>query len=614
MNKALCLILICLLLGGCGPQSVPEITAPAATVQTLPAETEPMRLYVPEHPMEQFAPGALRIFPLRRQAHGVRAMGGNLIALCGNETTVLTLLTGEDLAVRAEARLAFRLDADDPSLRIETDALSYYDPVLQETVILSSTLKDVGRIAAPEGLVGVPILSSDRSTLYYCTPTAIRAWNLETGIRRCVKELSYEGQELTDLHQEDTVLQCRVVKDGEARTLFLAADTGRLLKEVPGNVTLETQGSSYYASVPEGPVRLRLFGQTDEEPQLLTPEDIYADCFCLENQRRVITVSKQKETVLNCYDLETGLRCAELNIGEDYEFVSIAACEADEVCLLLTDRDGEGLLCRWDLFAEASRTGDGRSYVERPYTAEAPDRAGLAGCQAEAARLGEKYGIQVLLWEDPLTVVPWDYEFEPEYLAPVLRRELTELDQRLSWYPPEIIAGIKEHFSDLTICLVRGIQGSAESGSLEKATGVQFCHGSSAYIATTVGQFGERALYHELYHIMETRLLTGSAAFDRWDALNPAGFSYDLDYTANKNRRDDEYLRPDSRSFIDTYSMSFPKEDRARIMECAMCDGKEELFRSPVMQAKLGLLCQAIREAYGLKKSTVTFRWEQYLK
>ena len=95
--------------------------------------------------------------------------------------------------------------------------------------------------------------------------------------------------------------------------------------------------------------------------------------------------------------------------------------------------------------------------------------------------------------------------------------------------------------------------------------------------------------------------------------MNPAGFTYDLDYNANQNRSGDEYLQPDKRSFIDTYSMSFPKEDRARIMECAMCDGNENLFRSSTMQAKLRCLSRAIREAYGLKKTTEVFRWEQYL-
>ena len=164
------------------------------------------------------------------------------------------------------------------------------------------------------------------------------------------------------------------------------------------------------------------------------------------------------------------------------------------------------------------------------------------------------------------------------------------------------------------ICLVRGIRGTARSGSLEEATGVQFFRDSNAYIAIVTGALGERALYHELYHVMETRLLTSSTAFDRWEQINPPGFSYDLDYTANAGRQAAEYLQPDSRSFIDTYSMSFPKEDRARIMECAMCAGNKDLFRSSTMQAKLRCLSQAIREAYGLEKAEQVFRWEQYLK
>ena len=59
--------------------------------------------------------------------------------------------------------------------------------------------------------------------------------------------------------------------------------------------------------------------------------------------------------------------------------------------------------------------------------------------------------------------------------------------------------------------------------------------------------------------------------------------------------------------------MSFPKEDRARIMEYAMTEGNEEYFRSTTMQSKLKLLCEGIREAFKLKKSPETFLWEQYL-
>ena len=437
-----------------------------------------MPLYVPEHPLEQSAPGALRIYPLRRKAHGVLAMGDDLLALCGSGTTVLTLLTGEDMVVSATAELDFHLSADDPSLQIGADTLSYYDPVRRETVILSHGLKDVGRIAAPEGLIGSPVLSADRSTLFYCTANSIRAWNLESGIRRCVKELAYEAQEIVGVHQDDSVLQCRIVRDGKEQTLFLAADTGRLLWEVPGNILLEMEDGGYYASVPDGPVRLQLFGQRDGETQLLSPGDIYADCFLLNNQRRIVAVSQRESPILDCYDLDSGLRVAELSIDGEYEFVSVTARDEDSVFLLLKDRDENGILCRWDLCADATCTGDNQRYVGPRYTEDSPDIVALSRCQAESARLGEKYGIQVLIWEDPLSVAPWDYEFEPEYLAPVLSRELSALDERLSYYPPEILAGIKEHFSDLTICLVRSIQGSPQSGSLETATGVQFYQGS----------------------------------------------------------------------------------------------------------------------------------------
>lgn len=616
MKRCLPLIGLCLLLTGCAAQTVPETTeSTAAAVQTIPAETEPVSLYVPGHPLEQAAPGALQVYPLRlTQAKGIRILNGNVLLLSGSGSTTLTLLAPPDMTVYATAQLSFELDWQDPSFRISGDTLSYFDPIRMETVVLSDTLKEVSRIAAPDGLVGSPILSADRNTLYYCTKSAIRAWNLETGIRRCVKELSYEVQELTGLHQEDTILQCLLDDSSGEKTVFLATDTGRQLAEVPGKAQLNIQGGRYYLSVPDGAITAQLFGQIGQEPQVLSPGDIYANCYYLAGQERCVTVSESGSPIIDCYALDTGLRTARLALDDSLTPISVAACGTDSAYLLLQNSGDSDLLCRWDYQSDVCQTGDLQVYTSQRYTKKAPDAAALAECQAEATRIGEKYGIRVLLWEDSLAVAPWDYEFTPEYLAPVLQRELADLDQRLSYYPAEIWEGIRSHFSGLTICLVRQIRGSAESGSLEQATGVQFFQNGESYIAIAVGRYSERALYHELYHVMETRLLTDSAAFDRWDNLNPAGFSYDLDYATNAQRNAGEYLQEGTRSFIDTYSMSFPKEDRARIMECAMQSGNKALFQSPVMQAKLACLCRAIREAYGLKKSPDTFRWEQYLE
>ena len=59
--------------------------------------------------------------------------------------------------------------------------------------------------------------------------------------------------------------------------------------------------------------------------------------------------------------------------------------------------------------------------------------------------------------------------------------------------------------------------------------------------------------------------------------------------------------------------MSFAKEDRARILECAMTEGNEAVFASSAMQNKLLRVCRAIRDAYDWKKDTRSFPWEQYL-
>ena len=604
MKHLLPLLLCCLVLWGC-QKSAPQSADSAAPTQSaaLPAPE-----YVPGHPLAQSAPEALKIYPLAWDAQAMFSMGEKLLLLSGGDTAGLTLLEKDSLAVLAADSLPFSLTPE--GLHLDTSTLSCFDPGRQETLVLSTRLTEIRRIAAPEDLVGTPVYSGEDNTLYYCTQDAIRAWNLDSGIRRCVREQRYENQALTDVHPGG-ILQCRVTEDGQTETLFLSGENGRLLAQSAADVSLCLKGRDYYARVPEGSVRLSLFGQTGKSPRQLTPRDIYADCFFLPGENRAVCVSE--DLTLDCYDLETGRRTNSLRLIGQYQVLSVASRGESGLWLLLRDIAGDEVLCLWDLDAPGTREESTQIYTGPRYTRESPDTAGLARYRRLARQIGERHGVGILIGEDPLSVMPWDYSFETEYLVPVLERELKLLDHWLSDFPAEIFAGIREHFSSLSFCLVRSIQGSPASGSVVSANGVQFFQDGDAYIALALGRYAQRALYHEMYHVMETRLLTDSSAFDRWDALNPADFAYDYDYAANAARQADQYLQPETRSFIDRYSMSFPKEDRARILECAMTEGNEALFRSPVMQEKLACVCRAIREAYGLKGAAKSYRWEQYL-
>ena len=99
------------------------------------------------------------------------------------------------------------------------------------------------------------------------TKAGVRAWNLETGIRRVIKEAGFAQQSVTGLHLNDTVLQCRVAdNEGNASTLLLSTESGRILYEGAQELTMRSRGDSYFISFPTGCTRALLFGRRGRKP------------------------------------------------------------------------------------------------------------------------------------------------------------------------------------------------------------------------------------------------------------------------------------------------------------------------------------------------------------
>ena len=229
-----------------------------------------------------------------------------------------------------------------------------------------------------------------------------------------------------------------------------------------------------------------------------------------------------------------------------------------------------------------------------------------------AAELSTVYGIEILTGRNATDFHPWDYVLLPETDEQEILNALEALEQQLQNYPKGMLEVLSRDCGGLHICIVKEIQAKEGSGGIENAKGLQFHIPEGSFIA--LSQDREYTLYHELCHVIEDYALTRTDAWDRWEDLNPLSFDYDLDFEANQKRDGSLYLQEENRSFIDTYSMSFPREDRARIMEYAMTEGNGHYFASPIMQAKLSLLSMGIRQAFGLEKSEQNFLWEQYLK
>lgn len=603
--KYLLAVLLCLLLSGCTPQTTQKTE--------ISPEAAPPRagMYDPDHPMEQAHPGEVRAYPLTmRKVHGILPFGKDVLVLSGYGNSTLTLLTGEDLREKASLALSFELHQEDPSLQLHEGSISFFDPTSRETIVLDSRLQELRRIAAPAGLTGVPLLSPNRSSLYYCTSWAVMAWDLESGIRRTLRELNFESQEMRALHAGDTVLQCAIREDGEEKQLFLSEDNGVELDTLPADTFVMTQGPRFFAALPAGKMTLLVFGEEGSQPRMLLPETFQQNQYYMPEDQAVVTQGETADgIILDYYELSTGIVRASLMLPPLQTPKNIINCRGHSLYILAYDPDSDGdILYRWDVLRQPPKAGNVKDHTFPYFSAEAPDLDALAACREYADAIEKKYGITVRIGPEAAALQPWDYRFTPEHLAPILQRELEILEDTLSRYPETVLKQTAGHFSGLTFSLVRQITGSPESGSLSTATGIQFFQDGNAYVVISTGKYARQALYHELYHAMESYILTESTGLDQWDRFNPGGFQYGAD------AQDSEvYLRGQTRAFVDSYSMTYPKEDRARIFEYAMLPGKEDLFRSEYMQRKLNALCTAIRDAYGLKRSPERFPWEQYL-
>ena len=598
--KHLIAVLLCLLLWGCGrktPSVQPE-AGPGTTAFTAMAG-----LYDPDHPMQQQYPGLVRAYPLGTEtARGIRAFGKDVLALSGDSNTTLSLYTGENLKETTQITLNFFLDPEDPSLQIHQNEISYFDPLQQATIVLDHRLQQTRYIPAPMGLSGSPILCAMENTLYYCTGWSVVAWDLESGIRRTVKEMAYEHQALTGIHPDSNILECTIQNKGSTTKLLLTADQGVELRQLPENGSLYTRDDRYFCAITSSYQTLMLFGETEASVSLLLPADNWDQQFYLPEDHAVVTVCAAETGVqLDYYELNTGMLRSSLTLNAAPK----AIINTKDHCAYILSRDSGDILYRWDVLQQPPDPANTVSFKSAYRT----DIAALEACQDYADAIAAQYGITIRIGEEAAAVQPWDYAFQPETLAPVLQKELRLLEQRLAQYPQTILEQTRDHFTGLTICLVRSITGTGDERSLPSATGIQFFRDQEAYVVISTGRYSRQALYHELYHAMETHILTESSALDHWETLNPVNFTYQ----SQQPQESGIYLKGQTRAFVDHYSMIYPKEDRARVLENAILPGKRDLFLSEYMQRKLTALCTGIREAYGLTKHPETLPWEQYL-
>ncbi len=595
------LVALMLLLGGC-KENVGDHTTAATTAPV----TEP-GLYEAEHPLELQTNGALRVYPLDFAGSVSAAfMGKDLLVFSHNEeATTITRLVGSTCAMKQRVQIKQQLSLDDSSVRLTDQKFAYYDAATNELVIYDSTLEKIERVALPEGIQGKPVISHDLTTVYFSTDTQLQQYTLRNGITRLIRQQDGWTLRADDVFCGGAVLHCYIQEpDAQEYYEFVSAETGQTLaKDTRMEYKLES-GQKQYALQRWEPLVTEVgFGQT-EAPTKNLVLDRPDNLFTALPMGAVAAIQEEGEIVLSYYDFATGKRASEITLQGVSMPTSVTADPAgDTLWLLCKDEHENELLCRWNITAAAP--GDETVYVSNHASLEAPDAQAMAACRAKADAMQEAYGVKIFYGTD--FVQPSDGVLAYEYQAKAIEKGLVLLEEALKAYPEGFLKSIAQ-VSDsgyIHVGLVRGISGGAKA--------MQYWQDGNAHIAVLIDNGMAKEMSYEVCHVLDAFVNSKYGMYDTWNDLNPAGFSYYNNDTDYANHQDMTLLEGEKKAFIDLYSLSYAKEDRAAIFAHAMLADVQSQFATPVMQAKLNYMCRAIRQALAWQDDARVMPWEQYL-
>ena len=599
MKRFLLILLAALLLAGCSREQPPqETTEPTGSTESVPTQATEPGLYVPNSAIEQQTAGAVRTYALEGNGwFGLASVGTNLLLTGEN---AMLLLSGE------EGWMAARAVTDTLSAASETDTyttgVAYYAADSRKVVVLDAQLQQVTQLELPETVIGTPVISLIRNEVYYFTGADIRAMNITTGISRLLRQQSNVEALLPDDYFDGNVLSCRIKdSDGAVRIEYFSSETGQTFSEEQGIFEMRTVKDRYFIQRMDNQTHQMIFGTRDGEPQsfLASLPAVGGFAPVLEMNGMVSYEETEDGLMLSFYNLTTGKRTAQVSLA-GVESLAAVHCDGTYVWVLTAGEESQTLY-RWEI-AKSPMT-DEATYTGPFYTPENPDTEGLQECQTLANTYAKQYGVKLNIWQNAMKVTG-EYTVVPEHQPQVIQDMLEALQPTLALFPEKVLLKTVEA-GWIQIGLVRSIDGDRDW--------VHFWQDGDCWILISSQADAVDAFTQGVAYAIDSHVLGNSRDFDfdRWNPLNPEGFTYANSYDVTPQQA---YLEGDTRAFTDELAMSYIHEDRCRVFYNAMLADNADMFSSSTMQAKLQRLCMGIREAYGLQKCEKTYTWEQYLK
>lgn len=589
--KLLAAFLCLLLLTGCGKTEAPVPEPTAAPEQTL---------HVSGHLLEQQTSGIVEVFPTELEGSGSLTSFGDALVLSGGGYTRLY----------AGPSLRLTVQMPEKNLISGTDGTLWtYDRAARQLSRLDGTFCVSSSDSLPSGAVGTPAVSTD--AFYFLRQDGLYALERSTGLVRLLRDnMAVRDGSIRVLGDGQTLLLHLIDPQGEENTQLISTQDGSALYE-----DLSPQAA---AALPEGLAlcakpgvfqKILLLSASPQRLHTQAEEELIG--FLPGISGAVTGRGTEAGMEVKLYLLSTGQCRSTLVLSGIDQVRDPVVTESGQVYFLAhSQEEDRWLVLRWHYDAFPAENGES---CLLPYAPAATDQEKNSSLE-KAAALKQTYGLDIRIYEDAVSVKPWDYTFAPMEAPDETDWMLESLDTLLSNFPKGFLTGLQKGWDGITLCLVDTIRGTSASGSLSKAAGLQFQEDGRYYVALAAARMEDLryTLFHECSHLIDTQVLENCSAYDNWQDLNPQEFTYSLEPSADQSKYQ-AYLSGTSRCFVDDYAMVSPAEDRARIFECAANPGNEDLFTPPLMQAKLRRICEGIRKAFDLEDDEAQYIWEQYL-
>ena len=607
-RKVIGLIFVCMLLSGCGIGSSQPLQTEAPTAAT--------HLPLLEQGVALEESGNLRYIP-NATVEGmvcpeVRLLGnGLLLSEHRDKALVLKHISLEDGALVKENAIPAEPDT---KLYIGNGEIGLCD---RESGLISILDEDFRLLRTYEiSHQGDEwYLNSELDTLYvFCYDRGVLVQNLENGEAFWLVDngihveskgggTGYVIFEYTDREDQRTYTRCLNLSTATLETLPVEDTISAGVRQGQTWLLQNSQTEGRYILI------------KNEEAQSFLWED--SEVRLLSSRRHLLLIDPSGRN-LTLYDSDGAyLSCCALPLRSDaavgQDFVWSGYWEG----YFFTDfMDSSCRLMFWDVYAAT----EGERLPLEPYGAAQPVQPVLeAALYERAAQLSMRFGVDIRIAEQ----CALDYSSYDAYaiMDPVFIRDALDiLEECLSMYP-------EGFFRQLTFDTVKTVRFELVGG-LSAKDGIDTHPSSIGGFAQNLGSYYlialegytllNRTVFHEISHVIDARLKWDSMiredalySEETWLALQPEGFHYAESYTDIPA----ELLHfMESRYFITDYALTYPTEDRARLMESAMNNFTWDFEPGSGTRTKLQYYADCIRDCFDTEGWPETVCWEEVLK